>query len=115
MKNANKQKDVITIVFPQKPGFNLLAHQLMQELMARFNVSVIYRESYENKLTILLNEMDVYFREADVAGRIKLSAVIDAISKHICPVSELKSDELLKSGSVNSAVEDYPDCFCSGE
>lgn len=110
-----KQIDRLLVTYPRQPGFTLLAYQIVTEISKRFNLTGAYQEDLNGLFTVTLDEVPVYTCNSKNLDEVDRKHIVDAVEKTGLPVTMKIKTARKRVSSNDTIIEEYPDCFCSGE
>lgn len=115
MENTTDKANLLTIAYPPKPGFTLLAYKIMNEIEGRFGLPGVLKDGTDNFLVITQDDVEIYRSEFDSAADVEIRGITGVIGRYRNPLDPAAARESLTEEAEEAGIEDYPDCFCSGE
>lgn len=104
----------ITIIYPQRPGFIMKAHNLKQELVYQYGFSVLLEEGRDELFTVVLNETVIYSKPMEKNVHIDHQQIINAAANYKKPPLS-KPTVQLEADDADPDHLRWMNSVCSGE
>jgi hypothetical protein len=112
--NSGEVKMKLEIIYPDKPGFALLAYEILQEISRLFELTGGLTAGQGDRFSVSLGTHTIYSKRKANCSAIDQGKILLELAKH----KKLKKGLDLSTQSSQKEmtdIEDFTDCFCSGE
>lgn len=114
MCKSDDAKMKLEIIYPDKPGFALLAYEILQEISRLFEFTGGLTAEEEDQFSVSLGNLVIYSKRNATCSEIDQGKILLELAKH----KKLKRGLDLSTQSnmqETTDVDECTGCFCSGE
>lgn len=114
-ETGEQQPLEVVVGYPQRPGFNMLAYQLVERCRLRFGLPGRFDPTERDCFCVSLAGRQLYCSSGDDPAQISFAEIDRLLGEVVPPIEPTQQKSACGGSKEVNDDEDYPDCFCSGE
>lgn len=114
MRTLDEPEMKLEIIYPDKPGFALLAYDILQNILRTFDLTGRLTVGEADQFSVSLGNIVIYSEHKANCSEIDQEKILIEMTKHNKPkgVLDLSTQSSPKEPADS---EQFTDCLCSGE